>query len=106
VTGIMADVATHGRAACAGRRLRVATFNIKHAATAALGDFNADHDQVGTWLSGATPLQLARRPAGLAPSYRQSDHIAVNGLEIASVSASWTAISDHPVVLARAGGEP
>ena len=66
-----------------------------------LGDDNADRDQVDGWLSQVSPLQLAPRPVGLADAYRQSDHIAVSGLEVSSVSAHWTAISDHPVVLAE-----
>jgi len=66
-----------------------------------LGDDNAGHDQVLGWLSEASPLQLAPRPVDLADAYRQSDHIAVNGFEVISVSAHWTAISDHPVVRAE-----
>jgi endonuclease/exonuclease/phosphatase family metal-dependent hydrolase len=66
-----------------------------------LGDVNTAHDQVSTWLSEASPLRLADRPVELADGYRQSDHIAVDGFEVASVSAHWTAISDHPVVLAE-----
>lgn len=64
-----------------------------------LGDDNADHDQVRSWLS-EVPLQIAPRPVDLPAVYRQSDHIAVNGLHVVSVSARWTGISDHPVVVA------
>lgn len=66
-----------------------------------LGDHNADHGQVQRWLSGVSSFQLVPRPVELAETYRQSDHIAVNGFEVLSVSARWTSISDHPVVLAE-----
>jgi endonuclease/exonuclease/phosphatase family metal-dependent hydrolase len=66
-----------------------------------LGDDNATHGEVHTWLSEVSSLQLAPRPPELANGYRQSDHIAVDGLEVTSVSAYWTRISDHPVVLAE-----
>jgi endonuclease/exonuclease/phosphatase family metal-dependent hydrolase len=65
-----------------------------------LGDANADHDHVRSWLSDV-PLHLAPRPVELPAAYRQSDHIAVNGLQVVSVSARWTAVSDHPVVVAE-----
>jgi len=66
-----------------------------------LGDHNAGHDQVRGWLSEVSSFQLAPRPVELPDTYRQSDHIAVSGFEVTSVSAHWTAISDHPVVLAE-----
>lgn len=66
-----------------------------------LGDANAVHDQVRGWLTEVSSLQLAPRPPELADDYRQSDHIAVTGFDVTSVSARWTAISDHPVLLAE-----
>jgi endonuclease/exonuclease/phosphatase family metal-dependent hydrolase len=66
-----------------------------------LGDANAEHGQVRRWLSEVSPLQLAPRPVDLADDYRQSDHIAVNGFEVASASTQWTTLSDHPVLLAE-----
>jgi len=66
-----------------------------------LGDDNASHDQVRSWLSEVSAFQLAPRPAELADDYRQSDHIGTTGFVVASVSAYWTAVSDHPVVLAE-----
>jgi endonuclease/exonuclease/phosphatase family metal-dependent hydrolase len=65
-----------------------------------LGDDNAGHDQVRGWLAEVSTLQVAPRPAELADGYRQSDHIAVAGFRVASTSAHWTSISDHPAVLA------
>ena len=65
-----------------------------------MGDVNAGHDQVRRWLSESSALELAPRPTALSRGYRQSDHIAVAGCEVTSVSAHWTSISDHPVVLA------
>jgi endonuclease/exonuclease/phosphatase family metal-dependent hydrolase len=65
-----------------------------------LGDHNTAHDQVRGWLAEVSTLQLAPRPAELADGYRQSDHIAVDGFRVASTSAHWTSISDHPVLLA------
>jgi endonuclease/exonuclease/phosphatase family metal-dependent hydrolase len=71
-----------------------------------LGDTNARRGQVVGWLSEVSSLQVAPAPAGLAADYRQSDHVAVDGLEVRSVAAHWTAISDHPVVVADLAEPP
>jgi endonuclease/exonuclease/phosphatase family metal-dependent hydrolase len=68
-----------------------------------LGDVNSGHEQVRRWLADTSTLELAPRPAELRRDYRQSDHIAVAGCQVRSVSAHWTSISDHPVVLADLG---
>lgn len=67
-----------------------------------LGDYNTSYKDMKRWLGAtALPLEIAPRPPELPTRYRQSDHIAVNGFSIEAVSAQWTAISDHPAIIAE-----
>jgi endonuclease/exonuclease/phosphatase family metal-dependent hydrolase len=59
-----------------------------------LGDFNIPWKQAADWLQ---PYGLTLAAANLDPNLRTGiDHVATNGLSVASVQTRWLAISDHP----------
>lgn len=59
-----------------------------------LGDFNVPWAQAAGWLE---PYGLTLAEADLDPATRQGiDHVAVDGLSVASVETRWLPISDHP----------
>jgi len=67
-----------------------------------LGDYNTGRRDMRQWLGAtALPLQFAPRPLELSVKSRQSDHIAVNGFTIDSVTARRFDISDHPAIIAE-----
>lgn len=69
-----------------------------------LGDFNTGHSTMQKWLGvAATSLQLAPQPSEFPISYKQSDHIAVSGFSIDSVTSQRFPVSDHPAIITELG---
>ena len=67
-----------------------------------LGDYNTGRQDMHRWLGAtALPLEFASRPLNLSMNSRQSDHIAVNGFTIDTVTTQRFALSDHPAIIAE-----